>query len=104
MHEFGHSFGGLADEYYNEQDTFSDMYPLAVEPWEANITTMADFTAKWKDMLKPGTPVPTNPDDEVKYPVGAYEGGGYSAKGIYRPAVDCRMKTNTSKDFCPVCQ
>ena len=104
VHEFGHSFGGLADEYYNEQDTFSDMYPLAVEPWEANITTMADFTAKWKDMLKPGTPVPTNPDDEVKYPVGAYEGGGYSAKGIYRPAVDCRMKTNTCKDFCPVCQ
>jgi hypothetical protein len=32
------------------------------------------------------------------------EGGGYSFKGIYRGAVDCRMKTNTCPGFCPVCQ
>lgn len=104
VHEFGHSFGGLGDEYYYEGDTFSDTYPFDVEPWEANITTMADFDSKWKDMLSSGTPCPTPEAKYQQYPVGAYEGAGYSAKGIYRPAVDCRMKTNTATTFCPVCQ
>ncbi|WP_346990178.1 M64 family metallopeptidase, partial [Bacteroides caccae] len=36
--------------------------------------------------------------------VGVYEGGGYSFKGIYRPAYNCRMKTNEHPEFCPVCQ
>jgi len=35
--------------------------------------------------------------------VGLFEGGGYMAKGIYRPYPDCRMKTNTAAGFCPVC-
>lgn len=39
-----------------------------------------------------------------QYPVGVYEGGGYSAKGIYRPSFDCRMRTNEYPTFCPVCQ
>ena len=42
-------------------------------------------------MLPSGTP---DPIAEKKISVGVYEGGGYSAKGIYRPAYDCRMKTN----------
>ena len=42
--------------------------------------------------------------DPDPYSVGVYEGGGYSAKGIYRPAYDCRMKTNGYPEFCPVCQ
>lgn len=104
VHEFGHSFVGLGDEYYYEEDTFSDTYPLDVEPWEPNITTLVDFPSKWQHLLKKGTPVPTNPDEAAKYPVGVYEGGGYAFKGIYRPAIDCRMKTNTCKDFCPACQ
>lgn len=104
VHEFGHSFGGLADEYYYEGDTFSDTYPLDVEPWEANITTMIDFASKWESILTPNTPVPTPENKSGEYPVGVYEGGGYSAKGIYRPAADCRMKTNTATTFCPACQ
>ena len=104
VHEFGHSFGGLADEYYYENDTFSDTYPLSVEPWEPNITTLVDFDSKWKKLLKAETPIPTSVTDGAKYIVGVYEGAGYSAKKIYRPAVDCRMKTNTCKDFCPACQ
>ena len=50
------------------------------------------------------TPIPTPIAEKKKYPVGVYEGGGYSAKGIYRPAYDCRMKTNEYPEFCPVCQ
>lgn len=39
VHEFGHSFGGLADEYaYDEAP--SPLYPYDIEPWEPNITTL----------------------------------------------------------------
>lgn len=104
VHEFGHSFGGLADEYFYEEDIMSDMYPLHIEPWEQNITTLVNFTSKWQDMLKKGTPTPTSPADKSNYPVGVYEGGGYAAKGIYRPAYNCRMRTNEYPVFCPVCR
>lgn len=104
VHEFGHSFGGLADEYFYDNDVMTDTYPLDVEPWEQNISTQVDFASKWKDMLTNGTPIPTPTNENEKYPIGVYEGGGYSAKGIYRPADNCRMRTNEYPTFCPVCQ
>ncbi len=104
VHEFGHSFAGLADEYYYENDLFSDTYSFDIEPWEQNITTLKDFASKWKDMLPENTPIPTPTSRDSEFPVGVYEGGGYSAKGIYRPAVNCRMRANQATDFCPVCQ
>lgn len=93
VHEFGHSFAGLADEYYYDDDVMTDTYPLGVEPWEQNITTRVNFASKWEDMLS-----------KSNNSVGVYEGGGYSSKGIYRPAFNCRMKTNEYPEFCPVCQ
>ncbi|KAA6309636.1 hypothetical protein EZS27_038912, partial [termite gut metagenome] len=67
VHEFGHSFGGLADEYFYDNDnTMSDLYPLGIEPWEQNITTRTDFASKWKDMLLPHTPIPTPIDQKEK--------------------------------------
>lgn len=104
VHEFGHSFGGLADEYFYEGDTFDDTYSKDIEPWEKNITTLVDFNSKWKDMLSPRIPIPTPIDDDKKYAIGVYEGAAYSNKDIYRGSLDCRMKTNTSSDFCPICQ
>lgn len=104
VHEFGHSFGGLADEYFYDNDVMTDTYPLDIEPWEQNITTQVNFESKWKDMLPKGTPNPTPVNQKEKYPVGVFEGGGYSAKGIYRPAYNCRMRTNENPEFCPVCQ
>ena len=104
VHEFGHSFAGLGDEYFYEDDVMTDTYPLNVEPWEPNITTRTDFSSKWEDMLPAATPVPTPQQANGKYPIGVYEGGGYSAKGIYRPSFDCRMRTNEYPEFCPVCQ
>ena len=106
VHEFGHSFGGLADEYAYSSEP-SSLYPYDVEPWEPNITTLADFDKKWADMIPKGTPVPTPPvtDEKDMYTkVGVYEGGGYSLKGIYRPTTECRMKINEAPVFCPVCQ
>ncbi len=106
VHEFGHSFGGLADEYAYT-DAPSPLYPYSIEPWEQNITTMVDFESKWKDMVPEGTPVPTpvkTQESEIYTSVGVYEGAGYTTKGIYRPATECRMKINEAPAFCPVCQ
>ena len=90
VHEFGHSFAGLADEYYYD-DQYVEYYYPGTEPWEQNITTLADFESKWKDMLDAGEAL-------------LLEGAGYQSKGVYRPATDCRMHTNKAENFCPVCQ
>ncbi len=157
VHEFGHSFAGLADEYYYD-DQFMEYYYPDCEPWEQNITTLYDFESKWESQLPITVSVPTPvPDPDTfaqrslkKYVkksagqksgeeskneevmdaraeaarraaalsaliwdesgngkadfVGVYEGAGYQSKGVYRPYPDCRMKTNSPKAFCPVCQ
>lgn len=113
VHEFGHSFAGLADEYYYD-DQFVEYYYPDSEPWEQNITTLFDFESKWDDMLPKiiqiPTPVEGNVWEKIKAGakpesiVGVYEGAGYQSKGVYRPYPDCRMKTNAAESFCPVCQ
>ena len=106
VHEFGHSFGGLADEYAYT-DAPSPLYPYDVEPWEQNITTLVDFESKWSDMLPKDIVVPTKITSDnysSTEALGVYQGAGYSMKGIYRPVPDCRMRTNEAKAFCPVCQ
>ena len=80
-----------------------DSYPKDVEPWEPNITTLVDFESKWKSLLPKDCPVPTPVSKAGEYPVGVYEGGGYSFHGVYRPADDCRMRTNSAPVFCPAC-
>ncbi len=90
VHEFGHSFAGLADEYYSSDVAYEDYYNLSLEPWEANITTLVNFEKKWSKMVDSGK-------------AGVFEGGGYMAKGIYRAAINCRMKGNEAEQFCPVC-
>lgn len=121
VHEFGHSYAGLADEYaYDDMDT--EWYPADVEPWEPNVTTLKEFGSKWADLMPKGQPIPTpldpnvpdyrkareNPDALAKLNaatqvVGVFEGAGYQSKGCYRPAQECRMKINEVQDFCPVC-
>lgn len=104
IHEFGHGFAGLADEYYSSEVAYEEFYPLNVEPWEPNITTMVNFDSKWKKMIKSGVPVPTPADQKYADVTGLFEGAGYSAKGIFRPEMDCRMKSNSTKGYCSVCQ
>ncbi len=103
-HEFGHSFAGLGDEYYDSETSYIDFYPLHLEPWEPNLTTLVDFSRKWKDMLSPETPVPTPASLNPRPAVGVFEGGGYVSKGVYRPAYDCTMKSISENNFCPVCK
>ena len=59
VHEFGHHFAGLADEYYTSDVAY---LPAAnkTEPWEPNVTALLDpANLKWKDLVAAGTPVPT---------------------------------------------
>lgn len=106
VHEFGHSFAGLGDEYAYEAEQIP-MYPHDVEPWEPNITTLHNFKGKWEDMIAPGTPTPTpesDNKDSIATRVGLFEGAGYSMKGVYRGMQNCRMRTNEHPVFCRVCQ
>ena len=104
IHELGHGFVGLADEYYTSSTSYNDFYNLSIEPWEPNITTLVDFDSKWKPLLNPKTPIPTPDTEEYKGELGVFEGGGYAAKGVYRPKHDCLMNSFDGKDFCEVCQ
>lgn len=104
VHEFGHAFAGLGDEYYNSSTSYNDFFNLKIEPWQPNITTLKNFDSKWKDMINDTIPVPTPRIEKYNNITGVFEGGGYMAKGIYSPATDCRMKSNESKSFCKVCQ
>ena len=89
VHEFGHSFGGLGDEYpYGDDDP---MYFADTEPWEPNLTTKHDFNGKWENLIKEKN-------------AGFIEGGGYLSKGIWRGYENCRMRTNEEPEFCLVCQ
>lgn len=104
LHEFGHLLLGLGDEYV-DPTTFDGMYDRKTEPWEPNLTTLADFGAKfWKSMIPEGVPVPTPDTDEYDDTVGVFEGGGYMARGVYRPWRNCLMNNlHRADSFCPVC-
>ena len=164
LHELGHAFAGLADEYYTSSVAYTELYPPGVEPAEPNITALLDpATLKWRALVTPSTPLPTPWEkkgfesldrafqvrreelnrriaeamrahapqatvaqliDEgerlsVEHAravdaylagsagrgiVGAFEGAGYAATGLYRPALDCIMFSKGRKPFCPACQ
>jgi hypothetical protein len=164
LHEFGHSFSGLADEYYTSSVAYNEFYPRGIEPLEPNITALLEpEKLKWGQSVTPGTTIPTPwekkdfdrmdneyqkirqqintkiaqmkregaPEDEVRRveaeserlskqhadkmdaylknsafvgKVGAFEGAGYSAEGLYRPMLDCLMFSKGAKPYCKVCE
>jgi hypothetical protein len=164
LHELGHSFSGLADEYYTSAVAYNEFYPAGVEPLEANITALLDAgNLKWKELVTKKTAVPTlwekaayeamekvyqqkrrqtnekiaalkranAPKAEIEAlqaqseemsrlnglevnaffkksrfrgKVGAFEGAGYAAKGLFRPMLDCLMFSRGRKPFCKVCE
>lgn len=60
VHEFGHAFAGLADEYYTREVSYDEYFPQGVEPVEPNITALLNPSElKWKDLVTPGLPIPT---------------------------------------------
>jgi len=60
VHEFGHSFAGLADEYYTSSTAYTDFYKPTLEPVEPNVTALLDpDNIKWKTLLTPGITLPS---------------------------------------------
>jgi hypothetical protein len=102
IHEFGHTFSWLADEYYTSDVAYQDYIDMSVEPIQPNVTNMVDFGKKWKSMVKAGTPIPTPRKPEFEGVLGAYEGGLYTSKGVFSPMAKCKMNW-LGDPFCPVC-
>ena len=98
LHEFGHTFGGLADEY-------SSSIPGAVlEDPEPNVDLdFAIENLKWARWVLPSTPLPTPNTVPYESTVGAFEGARYFQSGIYRPWADCLMRSLGS-EFGVICQ
>lgn len=102
IHELAHNLAGLADEYVGNV-TYETGAPQKIEPWEPNITALHDPSRlKWRDLVEPGTPIPTPLTHAGK--VGAFEGAGYEARGLYRPEAECIMGSRKTIPFCRVCQ
>ena len=111
-HEFGHGFANLEDEYSKSgKGKYTDS-----EPKRVNVTIeKKSANVKWRQFIAPSTPVPTGTGADAGYNVGTkpagwddqadaglFEGGATYETGIYKPAVNCRMRHNTD-EFCPVC-
>lgn len=105
MHEFGHGFGALGDEYYTSSTGYDEdaFYVNGVEPWEPNLTVKTTREEiKWGRLIAQETPLPTPDEPEFDGVVGLFEGGGYKAKGIYRPTRDSKMFHKGMLPFGPV--
>jgi hypothetical protein len=74
VHEFGHHFAALADEYYTSPVAYLPSTKRE-EPWEPNVSALLDPAAlKWKDLVTPGTPLPTPwPKEEYEKRSRAYQ-------------------------------
>jgi hypothetical protein len=111
-HEFGHGFGNLADEYSaTGKGAFTGS-----DPPKVNVTTQTDRTKiKWRQYIDPSTPIPTGVGSNADYTAGTkpagwddqddaglFEGAHTFETGIYRPAINCRMRHNADA-FCPPC-
>jgi len=89
IHELGHSFGGLADEYGGSSE------PRTTEPGNANITINNDLeTVKWRHWLEPTAHL-----TEGEGKVGLYEGGNYRNSGVWRPTINSQMNSAGSNPF-----
>ncbi len=97
VHEVGHSYAGLADEYdYGNSETWSGSRPS-----EVNVDTDLE-NLKWDVWLNDEVPLPTPNSSEWNGYVGAFEGAKYKGLGIYRPERECMMR-ELNDDFCRVC-
>lgn len=104
IHEFGHAFAGLADEYDDADESNADFYDITIEPWEPNITTLVNFERKWKNMVDKKTPIPTPINKGNDQKVGVFAGAGYNKNNIFRPTTQCIMRSLDKLEFCVVCQ
>jgi MYXO-CTERM domain-containing protein len=100
VHEYGHSMGGLADEYDDPSPGFPECTDDCPEP---NVTTRTNREeVKWNLWILPETPVPTPETAIYQDAVGVFEGARYQITGVYRPKQECIMRY-FGYGFCEVC-
>lgn len=103
IHEFGHSFHGLADEYDSPYPGFpacSDISGSA--PCEANVTNQTNASlVKWRSWFTPGLPIPTPAGTNG---TGLFQGARYLSSGMYRPVNNTCLMRALGNSFCPVCR
>jgi hypothetical protein len=101
LHEFGHSFVNLGDEYSygGVSQTCSD---IAGPACESNITDVTNRPQiKWNPWILPTTPIPTPESDTYNGLVGLFEGARYLTTGMYRSGLNCIMRS-LEAPFCQV--
>ncbi len=103
VHEFGHSFALLGDEYVNPGDSCQD-YPLS--PLYPNIArpTTDPAALPWAEWVRSGVTVPTPPGTLSSGDVGGFEGAGGNCPDYLRPQDECFMRATVSSPFCAVCK
>ena len=89
VHEFGHHFAGLADEYYTSPVAYQTG-GARIEPWEPNVSALRDpAQLKWKRLVKPGTPLPTPwPKAEYEDASRAYQKRRAALRAANRPETE----------------
>jgi hypothetical protein len=95
LHELGHSFAGLADEYYASEVAYEEFYPAGVEPLEPNITALPGGKVKWADLLSPGIRIPTEYGKAERDSLAARLGRN---KKEMRAALEAARKRNAAAD------
>ncbi len=104
IHEWGHSFSRLTDEY----ETTAQVFPcsdedLSLPRCEPNATDVVDRNRiKWRNWIEPTTAIPTPATFNNRDVVGLFEGARYQSRGMYRPISQCAMRS-LGQEFCPVC-
>lgn len=97
IHEVGHSFAKLADEY----DTNYEGWVRVEERNATAKTTRSEIV--WNNWIDDSTPLPTpKTAPYLEGVVGLFEGANYSSTGWYRPSYSCEMRS-LGKEFCSVC-
>lgn len=102
LHEFGHSFGGLGDEYVTDT-AFCAVPQAGKDSYYPNVSALPNGKVKWAKLMKPTIPVPTPAIPLLNDEVGVYEGASYCPHNLYRPFQHCLMRELTPGLFCPVC-
>ena len=102
QHEFGHTFGKLADEYSTPYPGFPTCSDMGGTPCEANVTDVTNRNnIKWRHWIDASTPLPTPPQSQGPDFVGLFQGARYFSTGMYRPGRQCMMQS-LAFPFCKV--
>ncbi len=103
IHEFGHTFHGLADEYSDPFPGFPACNDISGGPaCEANVTNQTNANlVKWRSWFTSGNPIPTPGGTSG---VGLFQGARYLTSGMYRPVDSTCLMRSLGTNFCPVCR